>query len=42
MFFVRLGLGEIIVCLVLIGALIVIPLALYWKTQRGRASKERQ
>ena len=34
MFFMRVGLGEILVCGVLIFVLIVIPFVLYWKTQR--------
>lgn len=42
MLFVRLGLGEIIVCLALVGALIIIPLALYWKTQRVRGNRDKR
>jgi len=34
MFFMRIGLGEMVVCGVLILALIVIPFILYWKSQR--------
>ena len=34
MFFMRIGIGEIILCGLLIIALIVIPAVLYWKTQR--------
>jgi len=34
MFFMRIGLGEMILCGVLILALIVIPILLAWKTRR--------
>jgi ABC-type phosphate transport system permease subunit len=34
MFFMRIGLGEMILCGVLVLALIIIPLLLAWKTRR--------
>jgi len=34
MFFMRVGIGEMLVCGLLFVALIVIPAVLYWKTQR--------
>jgi ABC-type phosphate transport system permease subunit len=34
MFFMRIGLGEMVLCGVLVLALIIIPLLLAWKTRR--------
>ena len=34
MFFMRIGLGEMILCGALVLALIVVPLLLAWKTRR--------
>ena len=34
MFFMRVGIGEMLVIGLLVLALIVIPFVLYWKTQR--------
>jgi hypothetical protein len=39
MFLVRVGLQEIIVCAVLFLGLILIPVLLYWKTQRMSKDK---
>jgi Na+/serine symporter len=34
MFFMRIGLGELLVCAALFAALILIPLIAYWKARR--------
>ncbi len=39
MFLMRIGLGELLVCGVLIAALIAVPLLLAWKTQRLNKGK---